>query len=76
MALAEVEHPIKHAQQRIQLVRAEQHSDAEFLLQRTCQLDNGPLMMGIKTDQRFIQQQQTRSPQKCLGEEETLALAA
>ena len=75
MALAEIEDAIEHAQQRIEFVRTEQNSDAEFLLQRTGELDNGALMMGIQADQRFIQQQQARSPEQRLREEETLALA-
>src|ERR1700722_15190298 len=76
MAGAEVKHTIKRAEQRVDLMRAEQHRNAEFLLQRPGQLDHRALMMRIEADQRFIQQQQARAAQQGLRQQQTLPLAA
>jgi uncharacterized metal-binding protein YceD (DUF177 family) len=59
VSLSEVEHAIQSAEQRIEFVRAEQHRDAEVPLQCARQFDDGPLVVKVETDQRFIEQQQT-----------------
>src|SRR5579862_1520084 len=59
---AEVEHPIERSEQRIELMRAEQHCDAELSLQRFNQGDDVALMRRIETHQGLIQQQQLRLP--------------
>ena len=38
MPIAEIQHAVERAQQRVQLMRAEQHGDPEFGLQRLRQL--------------------------------------
>ena len=60
MAVAEIKHAIKRAEQWVELVGAEQHRDAQFLLQRPRQLDHRRLMMRVEADQRLVQQQQAR----------------
>ena len=57
-------------------MRAEQHRDAKLALQDSRQLDHRTLMMWIKTDQGFIQQQQARAAEQCLGQQQALSLAA
>ena len=76
MAAAEIEHAIERAEQRIEFVRAEQHGDAEFLLQRARQFDDRPLMMRIEADQRFVEQQQARAAEQRLRQQQALTLAA
>ena len=72
----QIEHAVERTQQRIQLVRAEQHRDPEFQLQRLGQLDHGALMMRIQADQRLVQQQQRRLADQRLREQQPLPLAA
>ena len=77
MAAAEIKHAVKRAEQRVQFVRAEQHGDAEFLLQRAWSVrTTARLMMRIEADQRFVQQQQARAAQQGLRQQQALALAA
>ena len=57
-------------------MRAEQHGDAQFLLQRARQFDDRPLMMRIEADQRFVEQQQARAAEQRLGQQQALTLAA
>ena len=76
MSPAEVENLIERAEQRIQLVRAEQHGQAEFPLQTADKLDHGTLVAGVQADQRLVKEQETRAPEQGLREEQSLALAA
>src|SRR5277367_2095090 len=57
MAVSEVQHTVEGAEQRVQLMSAEQHRDAEFALKRLGQLHNLALMVRIQVDQRLVQQQ-------------------
>src|SRR5690242_21009504 len=57
LAASKVEHPIERAEQRIELVGAEQYRDSELLLQRLDQRNDVALMWGIETHQRLIEQQ-------------------
>ena len=75
MAIAEIENPVQRAQQRIQLMGAEQHGNLQFLLQAAHQLHHRALVMGIEADQRLVQQQQGRVAQQRLGQQQPLALA-
>ncbi len=62
LAAAEVQHPVQRAQQRVQLVRAEQHGDAELALQPAHQPHHLALPVRVEADQRLVQQQQAGRP--------------
>jgi hypothetical protein len=74
--LAEIQHPVETPEQRIELVRAEQHRQAQFLLQPAHQLHNASLMAHIEANQRLIQQQQARLAKQGLREQQPLSFAA
>ena len=76
VAATEIQHAIERSQQRIDLMRAEQHGDAELLLQRARQFDHRTLVMRVQADQRFVKQQKARTTEQCLGQQQTLPLAA
>ena len=69
LAAAEVQYPVQRAEQRIQLVGAEQHRDAEFGLQRSGQLDDGALVMRVEADQRLVEQEKFRLSNQCLSQQ-------
>ena len=75
-AAAEIEHLVDHVQQRVDLVRAEQHRNPEVRADPMHQFDDGALVAGVEADQRFVEQQQLGGAQQRLGDENALALAA
>ena len=56
MAVAEIEDPVENPEERVQLMRTEQHGDAEFGLNTLHQFDGVVLMGGVQADERLIQQ--------------------
>src|SRR5580704_13055937 len=54
LAAPQIKHAIERAEQRVELMGAEQHSDPELGLQRFHQGDHGVLVMRIETDQRLV----------------------
>src|SRR5665213_1440065 len=57
----EIKHAIERAEQRVQLVDAEQNGDPEFGLKRLHQLHHVALEMRIEAEQRLVEQQQPRA---------------
>src|SRR5690349_9019821 len=57
-AVPEIEHAVHEAKQRIELVRRQQHGDAERALHALDELDDRLLVARIEADQRLVQQQQ------------------
>src|SRR5580698_1203662 len=50
----EIEHAIDRTEQRVELMRAEQHGDTKLPLQGFRQADDGVLVMRIETDERLV----------------------
>ncbi len=76
LAAPEIEHLIDRIEQRVQLMRAEQHGDTEFALERFDEADHLLLMMRIETDQGLVEQKQLRLADQRLGEQKPLPFAA
>ena len=74
--VAEVQHPVERAEQRIQLVRAEQHGDPQLPLQLAHQLHHALLMRRVETDERLVEEQQAWLAEQRLREQQSLALPA
>ena len=74
-AIAEIEHPIKRADQLVDLMSAEQHRDIALARKAANQIDNSFLIVIIEADQRFVEQQELRLAQQRLRQQEALALA-
>src|SRR5690348_4183550 len=58
MAVPQIEHAVHEAQQRIELVRGQQHRDAERALHALDQLHHRLLIARIEADQGFVEQEQ------------------
>ena len=76
MPVAEVQHPVERAEQRIELVRAEQHGDPQLPLQLAHELHHALLMRRVETDERLVEEQQARLAEQRLREQQSLALPA
>src|SRR5579863_4007018 len=72
----EIEHPVDGAEQRVQLMGAEQHGDAEPAPQRPDERDYLLFVTRVQADQRLVQQQETRLPDQRLRQQQPLPLAA
>lgn len=72
---AEIQHAVERIQQRIELVRREQHGDIQLALHAPHEFDHARLMPRIETDERFVQQQQARIAEQTLREQQPLTLA-
>ncbi len=72
----EIEHPVQRMQQRVEFVRAEQHRDAEALLQLARERHDLALVVRVEADERLVQQQQLGPPEQRLGQQQPLPLAA
>ena len=75
-ALAEIEDAVHRVEQRIELVRGEEHGDALGLLNPLHQRDGRLLEVRIEAQQRFVEQKQLRLAEQRLREEQPLELAS
>ena len=73
---AEIEHAVERAEQRIELVGAEQHGDAEFGCSAARSSTTRALVVRVEADQRLVEQQQPRPADQRLGQQQALPLAA
>src|SRR5262252_4055956 len=76
MGAAEIEHAVERAQQRIDLVRAEQHRQAQRAADISHHVDHRLLMVRIEADERLVEQEELRLADQRLRNQEPLALAA
>src|SRR5579875_2872551 len=76
LAPAEIEHPVHRAEEEIEVVGGEEHGDAELALDAADQGDNRMLEMRIEADQGLVEEKEPRLAEKCLGEQQSLPLAA
>ena len=76
LSTTEIEDAVDCGEERIEFVCAEEDGDAKALLHLAHQVDHDPLMMRVKADQWFVQQQQLRLAEQRLGQQQALALAA
>ena len=76
MPVPEIKHAIHDAEQRIQVVRGEQHGDAAVLLDLPDQRDDRLLEMRIEADQRLVEQQQPWLAEQRLRQQQPLEFAA
>ncbi len=72
----EIKHAVERAEQRVQLVGAEQDGDPEFGLERLHQLHHLALVVRVEAEQRLVEQQQPRTADQRLGQQQTLPFAA
>ena len=74
LSLAEIQHAVERPEQRIELMGAEQHGDAELLLHLSHKLHHTLLVPHVEAYQRLIEQEQARLSEQSLCEQEPLAL--
>src|SRR3954453_14973102 len=75
-AAREVDDAIEIAEDRVDIVRDEQHRYALRAGHPLEESGNGPLVGEVEAVQRLVEQEHPRTPDQCLGDEEALLLAA
>lgn len=76
MPVEQVDRPGEDGQQRIQIVRHDQHGDPELLVDRLHQRDEFVLTAHVQCGQRFVEDEHPRAADQRFGEGDTLTLAA
>ena len=75
MTISQIEDPVESAEQRVQVMSAEQYRDPDFALKGLRQLHDLALIIRIEADQRLVEQQQPRPADQRLSQQQALALA-